>query len=259
MRKIFLILLFIGLYLNNYSKEASIDSIRIYSRFNLLEKKIKSLGKINDSLLKQQIVYKAKEDYYACALSDQSSKYSLITGILLALLALISYATFKYELIKLEKSFKDEMSDHAIKDKKIIDKYLVGLARSYVNGGNSNEVVKLIHKDKNDWIGASYFNLFATYNHFLASQEFLISNAEDNERISISELKIVKELLNETSELLDKIEEDKFFTIDQCLSFKKWLDKISNSDDEDVKDLTAMIRTKMIKKTTAQSSRQPIG
>lgn len=231
------------------------DSLKI-SEFDLkllsLGNKINELEKKNDSLMTQHLIYKIKEDFYFTAISDQTTKYSLITGTLIALLALISYATFKYELKKLEEKFNLELKNHSNRDKEVLDNHHIGLARSYVNGGNSNQILKIILEERKDWIEASYYNLFAAYNHFLASCEFLSSSEDDKESIASSELKLVESILEETIDLISKIENEKKFSSEKSKRIKKWFDKITCSENDKLKYLIAKIRVQIIEKTTTE-------
>jgi hypothetical protein len=235
----------------NQNQPPDKEFIEINKHIKLLESQVEKLNSKNDSLLKQQIIFKAKEDFYSCALSDQATKYSLITGSLIALLALISYATFKYELNKIQTDFKNELEKHTAGDKEIRDKHLLGIARAYVNGGNTNQIVKLHHEDKEQWLLAVYYNLFAAYNHFLASLEFKETNLAEKDRISKSELNLVTELLNEIIALIDKFSEDDKFTTEQTMNYKKWLDIMTKPGNDDLNDLLATIRTKLKEKTIA--------
>jgi len=250
MKRILFILALLLLTIIGYCYSNETKNPLVLTKITELENRLNLLQSKNDSLNKQIIIYKVKEDFYACALSDQSTKYSLITGSLLALLALISYASFKYEINKIKKDFELKICKHVETDKKIIDKHNEGLARSYVNGGNSNQIVKESLENKNDLIGASYYNLFATYNHYLASKEFLNSNAEDNVRIAESEMKLVKNLLGETLDIIERLNSDNSYSHEQSLNFRKWLDKMAMSNDESIKDLIAKLRVNMVKRTS---------
>lgn len=248
MKNLILLLLLLSgsAYLYSINTE---DSISRSSTIDILEKKNYILKNTNDSLFNQQIIYKAKEDYYVCAISDQATKYSLITASLLVLLALISYATFKYELISLNKKIKEDINKHKREDEIVRENLLIGLARSYVNGGNCCQIIAMHYEENNEWLEAVYYNLFAAYNHYLASDEFLKIEGNENKRNSHNELELASRFLRAIDSLIKNISEEKQFTISQASDYRKWLDSIATLKDPEMKDLVARIRTKLVDRT----------
>ncbi len=246
MRKSILIYFIFLAICNSNTNAMQVDSMRIDSSFKAIEQKLTSIERINDSLSKETFFYKVKEDYYSEALSNQTTMYGVMTASLLAILSIISFVTFKYELRNLKRTLEEKINKHVENDKKQLGKYQIGLARSYVNGGNVNQIVKIQYENNNELHGAAYYNLFAAYNHFLAAKEFLDSDASDKIRISTSELALVKKILIETQSIVAKLNKEDVFAKSMAINYMFWMDEMSKSEDEELKNLVASVRVNLI-------------
>lgn len=92
----------ITIFANN--KETKTDSLN-----KIIKKYEVTLASKNDSLRNKLIIYQAKEDYYATALSDQATRFSLIVASIVGLFALVSFAGFKNEVSKIKKDSEKEL------------------------------------------------------------------------------------------------------------------------------------------------------
>ena len=97
-----------------YSQTKSLDSKN--KKENLSEAKIKNIENLlkfkSDSLNKELLYYKVKEDYYSTALSDQGNRFTLILSGILAVFALVSFGAFKYEISNIKKETNQKLKIH---------------------------------------------------------------------------------------------------------------------------------------------------
>lgn len=118
-------------------------------------------SKIIDSLKSELLFYRVKEDYYATALSDQSTRFSLIVGAIVGLVALVSFAGFKNEVRKHKKDYERQLKK--LKDK-VIEYDLKILKHEYSLNIASGNIFTVISQ-----------GFEAQNNHFLAFQFYLAS------------------------------------------------------------------------------------
>ena len=114
---------------NNQIKKYNInDKIDSLNRSELNQNlKIEKLNKLvnfkTDSLEKELLYFKVKEDYYSTALSDQANRFTLIISGILALLALLSFGLFKNEVSKIRLETDKKLSKHKKEIKNEIEFY----------------------------------------------------------------------------------------------------------------------------------------
>lgn len=118
MKRIFLLIILFS-YVTIYGQKLNVSDSLILANIKLSD----NLGKTNDSLKKELLLYQVKEDYYAAALSDQSTRFSLIVASIVGLFALISFSNFKREVRKLKSKYavevgiiRDELKNFEIRE-----------------------------------------------------------------------------------------------------------------------------------------------
>lgn len=101
-------LLIFTFFISQFSFAYSIDSNSKKNNDRLEQIELNQKNSI-DSLKRELLFFKVKEDYYAEALSDQSTRFSLIAGSIIGLFTLISFAGFKIEVAQLKKDYKKQI------------------------------------------------------------------------------------------------------------------------------------------------------
>jgi hypothetical protein len=236
--------------------ESNLKIERLYQNIDSLKIKIKDQNLINtnslneiDTLNKDLLFYKVKEDYYATAISEQSTRFAIIVSGILALFIFISFRSFKYgvskntentekqiqkieqekkELQKIEQEyieFKDKLSETS-------DKF-------YGGKGNLYTSVSMYFESKKNYHHAFEYQILAAKSHGIHSENNSLKDKEYracivNLNLSLGHLK--KESINK--EYLIKING----------KTKETLDELNSLQSDKVKDLIAEIRILFNKK-----------
>tara|TARA_R110001592_G_scaffold57548_8_gene174890 strand:+ start:614 stop:1360 length:747 start_codon:yes stop_codon:yes gene_type:complete len=186
----------------------------------------------SDSLENELLFYKVKEDYYSAALSDQSTRFTLIISGVLALFAVISFGAFKYEVKRIEKEGNTKYLKHKRKFKKH-NKKLSKTKNDLVNAkGNLHITIATIYQKENCHNIAFLYHLLGARDHGIRENNRKISNYDvtiNNLKFAANSLKNcgvedIKEL-NGSAEIINK-------------SF----DKISRFKNDTIKKLITEIR-----------------
>ncbi|SOS48860.1 conserved exported hypothetical protein [Tenacibaculum dicentrarchi] len=109
MKKQLLIILLLFNISLSISQNDSLNKIQFENLNKKIEHQNNTLLKNNDSLRIKLLSYQAKEDYFSVALADQSNRFVLITGTIIGLLALISFAGFRNEITRLKKQYENQV------------------------------------------------------------------------------------------------------------------------------------------------------
>ncbi|GBF22568.1 MULTISPECIES: hypothetical protein [Arenibacter] len=123
-----------------------------------------------DSLEKENLFYRVKEDYYSSALSEQSTRFALIISGILALVALISFTAFRYEIKQIKKFTLKRINSQ----NKKLDVYKTELSSTqmtlHLTQGNLNTSIGQYYQAKNDYVNAFHFYIVAAKSHGLSSK-----------------------------------------------------------------------------------------
>ncbi len=214
----------------------NVDSIvkLLESKINLERTRKEKLDSLNTSLKNQLIIYKAKEDYFASALEDQSNRFSLIVTVLIAFLGFISFSWYRVEKIKINNkfnSFSVEFNQIKTDSNKLN-------SRLCITAGNSNVLISRTFRDKKVYISSANYSMKAAREH-LQSTEF------DSVKDYTAVISNLKGALNDFTEikknnsLKDKlaIEKESFF---------ENIEIIQKAENEEVKNICAEIRVEII-------------
>ena len=252
MRKLFLLILVNTLIYQIGTSQSPInenDSIAIELRVKKLDSLLNETEiqytQIVDSLKSDLTHYKAKENYFAVALEDQSNRFALIITGLLALLALLSYGGYKFELSRMKKDVEkqlanqmQEFEDYKIKIKALDSSLNTSAANTFVTVANN-------YAKEEIWNLAFEFYLCAARDH--ASSALLQMELDSNEDEITKEVRyqFVLGSLQPATEMLNKIKANDSFkeVIKNKIDFIiLQLDFLASIDYEEAKDLVAEIR-----------------
>jgi hypothetical protein len=223
------------LYSQEYQETKStnnVDSIVL-----LLNQEIKlnnsnkeELEKLNSELVNQLVIYKAKEDYFAVALADQSNRFSLIVAILIAFLGLFSFSWYRLEHRRTNKKLK-AFTQEFENIKKENEKMNINLCRT---AGNSYTLISIRFRAQENYIESFQSTLRAVREHsksvkFKKKKEYktIISNL----KLAIEDFTEIKKKPELKNKLLVKIN-----------SINNDIDLIQNVNNEEIKYLCAEIR-----------------
>lgn len=230
---------------NFHSQTNKLDSKNIND--SLYETKINNNENLlkfkSDSLNKELLYYKIKEDYYSTALSDQGNRFTLIVSGILVLFTLVSFGAFKYEISNIKKETNHKLKVH--KDE--INNYKKKLSKTITElksaKGNLNTSIAL-HFEKEEKYGQAFiFYIGASVGH-----GHLYKEKKKKKQLGYDEKKRFKtcianlNLALKNLKLIENPKENE--AINNSLdSIKKNIDKIYRFDNEDVKNLISQIRT----------------
>ena len=252
MKNILLLITIMTITINGFSQIQTLQSdstevdLKIHKLDSLLHQTEIHFTQINNSLKNELIHYKAKEDYFSVALEDQSNRFALIVTGLLALLALLSYGGYKYELSRMKKDVEKQLAEQLVEFEEYKTK--IKILDSGLNTSAANTFVSVANnfsKEKK-WNLALEFNLCAARDHASSAQlqKELNKDSKEEEDKSIT-FKFVLGSLESATEMLNKLKADNSFKelIQNKTEFLiQQLDKLNNFDYEAVKDLVAEFR-----------------
>lgn len=224
-------------YTSAFSKEdinrkSSVDSISsiLKAKVELNQNSEIKLKKLNEELKNQLIIYKAKEDYFAVALEDQSNRFALIVSILAASLGLISFSWYKSEKKRINKKFVSfEIEFNKLKtDSKNLER------KSLSSSGNALSLIATLARKDKAIIAAFVYNISAARDFYKSE---LLEGKIDHS-VTLANLKYAKKVFEEI------IKNDK--SVDQLLEHKdnifEDLNEMKQSDNDDILYLAIEIR-----------------
>ncbi|AUC20620.1 hypothetical protein BTO15_00150 [Polaribacter sejongensis] len=193
----------------------------------------------NNSLEKELLFFKVKEDYYATALSEQANRFTLIISGILALFAIISFGAFKYEVSSIRKETSIKLNNH----KKEIKKYKTQLKQTNLDlkGAKANLSTSIAkHSEKeNDYSTAFQYYIIAAREH---GQSSIGRNKEikNNDKSTEEIFNVCIINLNFALNSLQKMKPHQVEIKNEKI--RKIIDDIYLFENEDVKNLIAKIR-----------------
>jgi len=200
---------------------------------------------ITDSLKQELVHYKAKEDFYVAALDDQSDQYILIVSGLFALLGLVSFNLYKLELRRLVKKTGKQIkkqNDNIEAFKKEINILNLDLSKS---SGNSYWASSTFYQKSNMYDLAFTYGLASARDYTNCytiknsnPEHFVSKNKFDYEKSIKAKLKIITEIFD----LIKKSDKYKPSMKGDTQTNNELLDKIAETNTEEVKDLVAELR-----------------
>ncbi len=229
-------ILFILQSASSFARVNNKDSI-----IKLLEAKIElgqtqqqKLDSLNIDLKNQLIIYKAKEDYFAVALGDQSNRFVLIVSLMFAFLifflGIISFSWYRKERQKIDKQFEA----FGVEFSKIKEDNQLMNSGLYETSGNAHLLAAKSYRQSKSLIKALESNLLAIWENILS-----IKLLNDNDfRTPIYNLKIALEIANEIThdpQLKDELKTKEGRLISH-------INIIQDVKNEELRDLCAKIR-----------------
>lgn len=195
-----------------------------------------------DSLQRELAFYKVKDDYFAQALDDQATRFSLITASLLALVGLLSFGGIKLEIASLKREYEKQV--------KILQKELSAYKRRVweneyrlnITSGNNFSITGNILREKGK--NSNAFELFIAASKSFLRSAILVKDGkaaslqEDPFKQSVSNLKSAIHILRTWSE----DEGDLTKLREKSASISKSLNELSKTDNTDMIELSAECR-----------------
>ena len=185
-----------------------------------------------ESLNKELLYYRVKEDYYATALSNQADYFIFIITIILTLISLVSFGGFNYKINQLKKEYEIKSN----KNKKIIKKAKRNFNKMkyefYSTRGNLNILISSMFKEKSQYDNAFIYTLMAAKARVL--------NKKDLNRNHTSAVSNLKNALNSLGKISSVDEKNNL--LDHKKIIYKALKKISNSKGNEITSLVANVR-----------------
>jgi hypothetical protein len=242
--------------------ESNLKIERLYQNIDSLKIKIKDQNEINtnslneiDTLNKDLLFYKVKEDFYAKAISEQSKRFAIIVSGILALFIFISFRSFKYGVSKnTENTEKTEKTKKQIqkieKEKKELqkieqefidfkNKLLETSDKLYGGRGNLYSSVSMYFESKKNYHHAFEYQILAAKSHGIHSE---------NNSLKDKEYRACIVNLNLSLEHLKKESINKEYLIKINSKTKETLDELNSLQSDKVKNLIAEIRILFNKK-----------
>lgn len=194
---------------------------------NLNQNKLDSL---NNDLRNQLIIYKAKEDYFAVALEDQSNRFALIITALLAFLGVISFSWYRIEKLKINRKF-NSFNQEFEKLKKENEKLN---SRLCATAGNAFSLIALKFREVKSFLFSFEYSIYAARENCKAEKQ-----GDNNDfKVVITILKLALGDFNEVRK--DATLKDELAKIKDSLL--EDIQLIQSVDNNDVKDLSSEIR-----------------
>ena len=166
--QIYILVIFFILKINYCISDTSQKQMNVPELSNTL--RFQSYKEINDSLLKELLHYRMKEDYYATALNDQANRFYAMITFLLAIAGLFSYLGFRLERKKIVDKVKQQTDDLNNSVKILMNKekeefnefkkYIQNLELTlHLNAANLNISIAMDLEEKNNLHEAVRFNI----------------------------------------------------------------------------------------------------
>jgi hypothetical protein len=217
---------------DDINRKSSVDSISsiLKAKVELNQNSEIKLKKLNEDLKNQLIIYKAKEDYFAVALEDQSNRFALFVSLLAASLGLISFSWYKSEKKRINNKFASfEIEFNKIKtDSKKLERKLLSTS------GNAYSLIATLAKKDKALVAALGYKISAARDFYKSD---LLEDKIDHS-VTLANLKYAKKVFEEI------IKNDK--SVDQLLEHKdnifEDLNEIKHADNDDIIYLAAEIR-----------------
>ncbi|MFQ6599306.1 hypothetical protein [Flavobacterium sp. C3NV] len=250
MKKKILLLVLLSFSFSIYSKNLSLKKETTLNSTLEINNKLDDLEKLishkSDSLNKEILYYRVKEDFYSTALADQGNRFTIIVSGIIALFSIISFGAFKYEIRKLHKQTDKKLNKHKneiSEFKKDLEETKTELKSSKANLSTS---IALHFEKKKDFVSAFYYYISAAKSHGESSQEKKELNIEHD--LDKKHYQTCKNNLNLASENLKKISSnaEKEILKEKIKSIKKFMNDIQNLDDDEVKNQCSLIRIELL-------------
>lgn len=223
------------------------DSL-LNQKLNRIESLSTGLHHAQDSLQRELLYYKVKEDYYTEALSDQSARFGVIITIALGLTAFLSFAGFKKEVTRLkaesDKKIFELKSDVDASNRQL----MVFEVDLRIALGNSYALIAAFEAEREHIIPAFQHYLNAAREHAYVTTCRTNLGHEENYKVCESNLSYALKYLQEISK--KPAMKHKLRNIDKDLN--ETLTRLSNIMNDNIVNRTAEIR--VLKKTFLESN-----
>lgn len=243
------ILLFIGLIIminyswcnevntNNPSQKIDSTYVKLNQRINKLEKEAED--------------YKIKEDYFSTILSDQSSRFNLITAAILALFGGLSFGIFKYEIYNIKQKYEKQLKKHEKKEAKYIIKISETIITNYKTTGNTYRLIADTFNLKKLYVNEFDYAISSATSHMKAldayktlehniEKEKLETYIRKSRKVVIKNIKQALDCFNteikNNSDFKEKFSQE---TIDRIYENN---DILANTDEKEIQILAAKLR-----------------
>jgi hypothetical protein len=198
-----------------------------------------------DSLNREILYYKVKEDYYASALSEQSSKYIFISSGILAILAIISFGIFKVELFRLKNFTRKKVN----KQTKVFDDFKIDFNNlkisSLLTQANVFASIGVHFRKEGD--------LILSFSYHLDSAEFNVNyrnllSIKNGKKIKTKHCETVLSNISIANDIIDEIILEETLKLEMKKKSKrllKSLDRIYTVESKTVKNKISELRMKL--------------
>jgi hypothetical protein len=199
-----------------------------------------------DSLNREILYYKVKEDFYNTSLSEQSSKYIFITSGILAILALISFSVFKFEIHRIKRKTEKKLNKQAEIFEEFKDDFKFLESNSLVTQANMNASIGIHFRNEQNLNLSLGYHIDSTLFHI----KYLNSKSEnEDEKFKIEECEAILSNISISNEIIEEIiidEQLKSKTKKQSENYLESINKIYNFENEEVKNNISELRIKIV-------------
>ena len=207
---------------------------KLINKVDKLEGQILISKKNSELLNKELLFFKVKEDYYATALSDQGTRFSLIIAGILGLFALLTFGGFKYQIFLMQKKVDKKLLKHNVLIKNYKKMVINTEIRMQETRGNLNVALGTMLRKRNEFCEA-----FVLYLRAANDRDMRNTGKEVGCTVLLRNLKTAFAELNKVT-----INDKKKALIDNKLLIDKCLVSLSGYPDEEVKSLSAKVKVK---------------
>jgi uncharacterized coiled-coil protein SlyX len=222
------------------------DSLRIARLEVESARTSQTLDSLNSALASHRIA----EDFYNTALDEQANRFSLIVGIIITVIGLISYGSIKLEINRKINQLKDIYSKHEAKTASMESQILEDRERMNLASGNLNVVISDIVKDDGYIFSAASFRCLAA-GFLYQKYKLSLSSTRGKSTKYINSIKnVVKENLDDVLVLLNEVDISDNHEVDDILedngSFEEAIALMDGADLE-IEELLINIKSALIK------------
>jgi len=244
MKRIYLILV-VGLIFNQLCAKETLterEATKVLTENNV-EKQITELKEQVQLIDKKIDLHKATEDCFSSALSDQSTRFSLIAASLLVILGGLSYGINKYEVENIKKTIEEKIKIHEKQESEFIKKASETIKRNYTTSGNTNRLIAEFFKTKEKFYSEFLYSVSAACQHKKSLDCYEDLSIVRNEKDEKAIVEVVIANLEISLDCLTKrIPANYKFSNNDTEKIYEDLETLSNSKIKDILDYTAKLR-----------------
>jgi len=214
-----------------------------------------SIDELANEINKELAGYKAKEDYFAVALEDQSNRFALIVTVLLALLTIAGIFSYKREIKAIKKYTKKQVAAHSDE----FERHKRGLnalaGALFDEKGNVSVIIAKDYVQRESYAAAVDYFITAAFDRTSSLSRWKRSSTtlKVNDKRFMDTISLIENHIGQAMNQLDLIslnEQVEYIRTNSESIFKR-LDSINEIKDKGIRDLIATLRFKINAKLQA--------